>query len=116
MLPDEAAAKKVYRLLCRMGVTANCNGFYHTAYAVLLAMENPQRLLMVTKWLYPEVAQHYHTTWSAVERSIRTVITIIWNTCPELLSEIAGCPLPKKPGPSQFISMLSVYLYSGSDI
>ena len=35
--------------------------------------EEPERLLLVTKWLYPDVAKQYGTNWKAVERDIRTV-------------------------------------------
>ena len=48
--PDAAA---VYDLLYRLGITANYTGFFHSAYAVCLVLEQPERLLLVTKWLYP---------------------------------------------------------------
>ena len=48
---------KVYDLLYRLGATANYTGFFHMAYAVWLCVEQPDRLLLVTKWLYPEVAK-----------------------------------------------------------
>ena len=63
----------VYDLLYQLGVTANYTGFFHTAYAVSLCVEQPDRLVLVTKWLYPEVAKQYKTNWKAVERNIRTV-------------------------------------------
>ena len=47
----------VYDLLYQLGVTANYTGFFHAAYAVSLCVEQPDRLLLVTKWLYPEVAK-----------------------------------------------------------
>ena len=68
----------IYDLLYRLGVTANYTGFFHTAYAVSLCAKQPDRLLLVTKWLYPEVARQYQTNWKAVERNIRTVGDIIW--------------------------------------
>ena len=46
----------IYDLLLRLGVTANYIGFFHTAFAVHLAIQEPERLLLVTKCLYPEVA------------------------------------------------------------
>ena len=60
-------------LLYSLGVTANYKGFLHTTYAVSLCMERQDRLLLVTKWLYPDVARRYGTNWKAVERNIRTV-------------------------------------------
>lgn len=109
MLPDEATTSQIHDLLFHLGINSNYTGFFHTAYAVRLAMEAPQKLTLVTKWLYPEVAQYYHTSWKAVERNIRAVISIIWDTNPERLAEIAGHPLLKKPGPAQFISIMAAY-------
>lgn len=62
----------IYDLLYRLGVTANYTGFFHTACAVSLCAKQPDRLLLVTKRLYPEVARQYRTNWKAVERNIRT--------------------------------------------
>lgn len=70
--------RDIYDLLYRLGATANYTGFFHTAYAISLCVERPDRLLLVTKWLYPEVAKRYGTNWKAVERNIRTVSCIIW--------------------------------------
>ena len=64
---------EIYDLLYRLGITANYTGFFHMGYAVKLCCERPERLLMVTKWVYPEVAKHYQTNGRAVERNIRTV-------------------------------------------
>ena len=41
---------QVFDLLYRLGVTANYTGFFHTAEAVAMCVERPDRLLMVTKW------------------------------------------------------------------
>lgn len=100
----------VYSVLRQLGITANYTGFFHASYSVLLAMENPQRLLLVTKWLYPEVAKRYHTTAGAVERNIRTVVLRAWQLNREILEQIAGCSLETKPTVAQFISILSTYL------
>ena len=70
---------QVFDLLYRLGVTANYTGFFHTAEAVAMCVERPDRLLMVTKCLYPDVAKRYETNWKAVERNIRTVIAIVWD-------------------------------------
>lgn len=53
-----------------VGITANYSGFFYTSYAVYLAARQPERLLLVTKWLYPEVAEQYHKAWKNVERGI----------------------------------------------
>ncbi|MCI8849277.1 MAG: sporulation protein [Oscillibacter sp.] len=97
----------IYDLLYRLGVTANYTGFFHTAYAVALCIEQPDRLLLVTKWLYPEVAKRYDTKWSAVERNIRTTCDIIWREKRSLLETLAQRPLLQKPRPAQLLAILA---------
>ena len=71
--------------------------------------EMSERLLLATKWLYPEVAKHYATTWKCVERNIRTAVHAVWNTNPELLKALARHPLPQKPKASKFLSILALH-------
>lgn len=100
---------EIYDLLYQLGATANYMGFFYCAYAVYLCAVQPRRLMLVTKWLYPAVALHYGTTRGAVERDIRTVIAIIWEANPALLSEFAGYELTEKPRPVRFLSILTAY-------
>lgn len=104
---------EVYDLLYQLGVTANYTGFFHTAYAVSLCMEQPDRLLLVTKWLYPEVAKQYKTNWKAVERNIRTVSCIIWREGQPLLEELAHRHLERKPRNAQMLAILASSLDAG---
>ncbi|WP_253291082.1 sporulation initiation factor Spo0A C-terminal domain-containing protein [Acetivibrio sp. MSJd-27] len=104
---DSIEMPKVYKLFHMLGISSNYKGYTQTAYAVYLAAQKPQRLSLVTKRLYPEVAKKYHTTWNAVERNIRTILTMIWNNNSESLEKMAGHPLEKKPGTAQFISILA---------
>lgn len=106
-------AVEIYDLLYQLGVTANYTGFFHTAYAVSLCAEQPNRLLLVTKWLYPEVAKQYKTTWKAVERNIRTVSVIIWQENRPLLERLAHRNLPQKPRATQMLAILASSLNSG---
>lgn len=107
--PVIADAFEIYELLLRLGVTANYTGFRQSAYAVYLAMQNPDRLILVSKWLYPDVAKHYGTTWLAVERNIRTVASLAWKSNPVLLCELAACSLTGRPKAAQFIAILAFY-------
>ena len=100
----------VYNLLYRLGVTANYTGFFHTACAVALCVEQPDKLLLVTKWLYPEVAKRYGTNWKAVERNIRTVSDIIWQESRPLLEQLARRPLVVKPRNAQLLAILAASL------
>lgn len=80
--------KTPYDLLYQLGVSANYKGYFHTAHAVTLCMQQQERLLLVTKWLYPDVARHYGTNWKAVERNIRTASAIAWKRNRPLLEAL----------------------------
>lgn len=64
---------EIHELLLHLGVTRNYKGYNQTARAVELCREEPGRLELVTKWVYPVVAAQCGTSWGAVERNIRTV-------------------------------------------
>lgn len=107
---DPEITSAIYSVLYDLGVSAETTSFFHTAYAIRLATEDQQKLLLVTKWLYPEVARHYHSNWHAVERNIRRIIHMIWLQNPERLQILAGKNLLCKPTPSQFLAILSTRL------
>ena len=99
----------IFGLLCRLGISANYAGFFQTAYAVELCLAEPERLLLVTKLVYLEVARRYGTNCGAVERNIRTVCGVAWKNNRRLLEQLAHKPLPQKPRNTQFLTIL---LYS----
>lgn len=103
---------EVYELLHRLGVTANYTGFFYIAYAVQLCAEHPDRLMLVTKWVYPDVAKRYRTNWKAVERNIRTAGNIIWEEGRPHLEQLAGRTLEHKPCNGQLLAILSYSLLS----
>ena len=104
--------RNIYDLLQQLGVTANYTGFCQTAYAVQLCMESSERLRLVTKQIYPDVAKQYRTSWAAVERNIRTAGNVIWKQDHSLLEQPAGRKLPYKPGLAQLLAILTYTLLS----
>lgn len=104
--------KATYDLLYSLGVTENYKGFLHTTYAVSLCMERQDRLLLVTKWLYPDIAKRYGTNWKAVERNIRTVSTIAWKRNRTLLESLAHRPLDRRLCSTEFLAVLFYAVYS----
>ena len=106
----EPGQEAIYALLRSLGLLAEHTYFFHTAYAVYLLLENPERICCVTKWLYPEVARHYGTTPSAVERNIRFALSQVWAREPRLLAHMAGYPLLKRPTTRRFLAILARYL------
>ena len=99
----------IFELLYQLSISANYTGFFQTAYAVELCRTEPERLLLVTKMVYPEVAKLYRTSCSAVERNIRTVCGIAWKNNRHLLEQLAHKPFTQKPCNTQFLAIL---LYS----
>ena len=96
----------VCNLLYRLGVTPNYTGFDPTAHAVLLCKEQPSRLRLVTKRLYPDVAKQCGTTGGAVERNIRTAGRVAWQRNRALLEALAQGPLEQPPQNTLFLSLL----------
>ena len=107
--PVTADIFSIYDLLTRLGVTANYAGFRQCAYAVYLCVQDPDKLALVTKWLYPDVAKHCRTTSGAVERNIRTVAKQAWRNNPALLSVLSGGVYDAPPSSARFIAMLAFY-------
>lgn len=101
---------EIQTLLCKLGVNEKYIGFFYTVYAVELCIEQPDRLLFVTKEIYPDVAKRYRTNWQAVERNIRTVRSIIWKQNRPLLEQLSGRSLKSRPGTAQFLNVLVAVL------
>ena len=99
----------IFDLLHQLGISANYTGFLQTAYAVELCQAEPERLLLITKKVYPEVARLCGTSWRAVERNIWTACGIAWSNNRYLLEQLAHKPLSQKPYNAQFLAIL---LYS----
>ena len=99
-----------YDLLFQLGVNACYSGFFHAAHAIRLAREDPCRMILVTKWLYPEVAKAYGTNWRAIERNIRLTIRAVWRANPDLLCDMAMHRLYSRPTPTEFISICAAHL------
>lgn len=97
-------------LLSRLGVTANYSGYHYAAYGVALAMEDPERLQLVTKWIYPDVAKKFRTTTDSVRKNIRKVIDLAWQRNHAMITQIAMYDLKQKPGTAEFLAMVVVYL------
>ena len=106
----------IQRVLWDLNIPPAYLGAHYLAYAELLVLEDQNRLTMVTKWLYPEVASRYHTSWQAVERNIRTVIAICWaEDDGAKMNRLMGCTFSKKPSPTRLIQALAFYLLQKPD-
>lgn len=105
-----AGMEQIHQILRQLGLSANYLGFYQMAWAVRLAREEPERLLLVTKTVYPEVARQFRTNWGAVERNLRTAVRIIWEANTPLLREVMGAGDWERPCTARFLALLTAYL------
>ncbi|MBQ8279473.1 MAG: sporulation initiation factor Spo0A C-terminal domain-containing protein [Roseburia sp.] len=70
--------KHIQELMLQLGFPQHVYGYNYIAYALVLIMHDPEVLHHITKELYPDIAKHFRSTPSRVERAIRTSIHITW--------------------------------------
>ena len=63
----------------RLAVPANIKGYHYIRTAVIFSVKKDGMVTNMTKKLYPDVAEYYHTTPSSVEKAIRHAIQLSWN-------------------------------------
>lgn len=102
--------QEIQSLLQTLGVGRNYVGFYQTARAVFLVLEDETRLESVTRYIFKAIGAECGCSWRAVERNIRTVIQRCWQINPQFLSGIARYPLAAPPTIVEFLDIVSLYL------
>ena len=99
------------RLLRLLGVTGKLSGFRYAAYMIEQVRDQPDNVLLITKRLYKQTADHFGTSPSCVERNLRTLIQNCWSHLDhDFLNVIAGTQLMYPPTNSQFIDIMAAYL------
>lgn len=102
---------RVTQVIHELGVPASIVGYRYVRHAIMLVVREPGLLNHVTKSLYPEVAKHFGTTASRVERAIRHAIEVAWdrgNT--EVLQKWFGWTISSmkgKPTNGEFIGLVA---------
>lgn len=106
--------RQISFLVRNLGVPAHIKGCRYMKYAILMAIEDCNRINYITKLLYPEIAKKCKTTTSSVERAIRHAIDIVWTKGnQELLKEIFGTFVmegQERPTNSQFIAAVADWM------
>ena len=69
----------VTHILHEIGSPAHIKGYQYLRDAIILSVEDHERLSSVTKILYPAIAKKHQTTASRVERAIRHAIEVAWS-------------------------------------
>ena len=75
---------RVHRLLRQAGLSRTHRGYGYLVYSMELAREEPERLKLPTKGIYPAVARAFHTTPSGVDGGLRTAARLCRTRCPGL--------------------------------
>lgn len=92
-------------ILLQLGITPNYKDFHQMLTVLGIVEANPEALTMVTKWLYPAVAEQHKTNWRQVERSLRIVVRVAWGTNRDFLQKFSPILVKKRTTVSQFISI-----------
>jgi len=102
---------RVTAIIHEIGVPAHIKGYQYLREAIMIAVEDMDVINAVTKVLYPEVAKHFGTTPSRVERAIRHAIEVAWDRGDlETLQKYFGYTVNSakgKPTNSEFIAMIA---------
>lgn len=108
---DKNVSLDAERLLRLLGVSGKLSGFHFAVYMLEQVQEKPEYVLLITKRLYSQTAQYFHTTTNCVERNLRTLVQACWRQPDHsLLERIAGHPLSQPPTNAQFIDMVAAFL------
>ena len=92
-------------MLRSLGLTRSYRGYQCLVEGVLLAREEPRRLELVTKALYPHIARQCCLTVSGVDCAMRTAIRVCTSRCGPQVAQL--CQGTEEPTVSQFLSALT---------
>ena len=95
---------KIISFLNSMGMPSHLIGYQFLVDALLMAMEKPDTLSMITKKMYPRIASKNKTSGENVERRIRHVIEVSWQHSGKL-KEMFGNNI-KRPTNTEFIASI----------
>ena len=101
----------VTNVIHEVGVPAHIKGYQYLREAIIMVVKDIDVINQITKQLYPEIAERYHTTPSRVERAIRHAIEVAWGRGrQDVVENIFGYTVSAskgKPTNSEFIAMIA---------
>lgn len=108
---ENSLEQDVTDMIHELGVPAHIKGYQYLRDAIIMCVENMDLLNSITKVLYPDIAKHYQTTPSRVERAIRHSIEVAWNRGKmDTIEEMFGYTINSgkgKPTNSEFIALIA---------
>lgn len=72
--------KIIADLPIELGIKRTYKGYFFLIAALELAITDQKNLLYMSKSIFPVIAARYGTTYSCIERNIRTAINACWNS------------------------------------
>lgn len=69
----------VTEVMFKLGIPANIKGYHYLRDALMLCATNLDYLHGITKSLYPDIASHFNSSPTRVERAIRHSIDVLWS-------------------------------------
>lgn len=100
-------------VLNEFNVNNSNNGYQYIIYSMTLIRRNANTLNHITKTLYIDIANHFNTSISCVERGIRTTVEAIWrhqSDNPRLFTNIFGTGYTHRPTNTIFLKLLYEYV------
>ncbi len=79
-IPNAAVQPHILAVLNRIAMPANMKGYHYVAYAAELCLREPDLLKSTSASLYPAIAREFDTTPQSVERLVRYVIELTFET------------------------------------
>lgn len=108
---DEKSDELVESLLRRLGFSGKLRGFRYLTTAIAQTAVDPDRIFLITKSLYPDIARQYETTVSRVERTMRHSIRRFWDrNGREAQDQVTDIHLTQRPTNSELIDLLANYI------
>ena len=108
---DDSIEALVTNIIHEVGVPAHIKGYQYLREAIIMVINDIDVINQITKCLYPQIAEKFHTTPSRVERAIRHAIEVAWGRGQQdVVENIFGYTVSAakgKPTNSEFIALIS---------
>lgn len=95
-------------ILDRLGISSKYKGYLMMAYALEISLADDMAVTEIMHRIYPQVAEHFHTTSVNVEKDLRKAVTMFWvNGNRELYGKLTGFLPGRKPTTAEFIGAVT---------
>ncbi|MCX4340469.1 MAG: sporulation initiation factor Spo0A C-terminal domain-containing protein [Lachnospiraceae bacterium] len=114
MVSKHETTQMISDFMLELGIPAHLRGYQFLRSALEMCVEDMELVGSVTKLLYPDLAKHYQTTDTKVERAIRNAIEVSWDRGNgDLFEELFGysnSPEYTRPTNSEYIAVVADHI------